>query len=810
MQWATDKGEVFMGKILYVNAKSASAGDGSSWSNALTSLKDALFKAKIGSDTEIWVAKGTYYPTEDDNRKESFFLKSRVHLYGGFVGHEKSRDERDWEKNETILSGAIGADRDDVFTNSLHVVWGADNATLDGFIVEKGCACPVRASLSKSDPPPPHAPQAIAGGEGGRTGNEYEQPYIFMLPGAAPGVPLRAIYAADTMFGAGLFLMQGSPLIRNCIIRDNLAMKGAGVYMLAQREFPPKQERQHPRFENVTVSNNRAYIRGGGVCNDFMTDPTWINSKILDNYCDAKGGGYYSDFGNIPTFINCIIAGNEAPRAAGMGNDGNSNAMLINCTVTGNKAGEFGAAVYQGTYGANMANEMGLDPKDETILYSNVPYLYKSLVVDNSSAHSFAPISSWHDSNVVVKDSIIDDNNGDNSAKELFKDAANHNYNPADGSKFADYGFKDGRVVENIDEILAYYEKFAIPYPYDNAPLAKEVGDAAVIYVKQGGTGDGSSWDKAGSDLHAVLLNAKSGQQIWVAQGTYVPSASGDRQAAFVLREGVELYGGFAGTETALEQRDVKANATILSGDIAGGAKEQNSYHVVASATGAVLDGFTVQDGYADGIMFNMRGAGLIGRFGDSPVIRNCTFKDNYAVEGAAISGYKKTCPVIEDSVFTNNHAQRGGALLLRDGADAKIKNCVFSDNSSSDRGGAAFIDYGACPEFVNCVFEGNKSTGNGGAAYADDNASQVGDTSPTFKTCQFINNSTELLGGAIAGTSFACVVTVENCTFEGNKAKSGSGVALNTMAELKIDDSSKASAADIDADSKSWVTALS
>jgi predicted outer membrane repeat protein len=798
-----------MKKIIYVNGNSTSAGDGSSWDTPLTSVKEALFKAKIGSDTEIWVAKGTYYPTDDDNRKESFFLKSGVHLYGGFVGTEKTKEERDWEKNETILSGAIGEDRDDIFTNSLHVVRGADGATLDGFIVEKGCACPVRGSLSKEEPPPPHAPQAIAGGEGGRTGNEYEQPYVFMLPGAAPGVPLRAIYAADTMFGGGLYLMQGSPLVRNCIIRDNLAMKGAGVYMLAQREFPPKQLRQHPRLENVTVANNRAYIRGGGVCDDFMTDPIWINCKFLDNYCDAKGGGYYSDFGNVPTLINCVIAGNEAPRAAGIGSDGNSNPMLINCTITRNKAGEFGAAVYQGTYGANMANEMGLDPNDETILYSNVPYLYKSLVVDNTSAHSYAPISSWHDSNVIIKDCIIDKHNGDYSAQELFNDATNHDYNQVPDSKLQDYGFKDGRVVENIDEILSHYNKFAIPYPYDNAPLTKQAGDADVIYIKQGASGDGSSWDNASSDLHSVLLNAKTGQQIWVAKGKYVPSTTGDRQAAFVLREGVELYGGFAGTETALEQRDIKANETILSGDL-GGAKEQNSYHVIASATDAIVDGFTIQDGYADGIMFNMRGAGLIGRFGDSPIIRNCLFKDNYAVEGAALSGYKKTCPVIEDCVFTNNHAERGGALLLRDGADAQVKNCEFTHNSSSDRGGAAYIDYGACPKFEKCVFKDNKSIGNGGAAYADDNASQVGDTSPVFEKCEFSNNSSKLIGGAIAGTSFACVITIKECQFTENKAESGSSIALNTMAELKIDASSKASATGIDADSKSFVTLLS
>lgn len=36
----------------------------------------------------------------------------------------------------------------------------------------------------------------------------------------------------------------------------------------------------------------------------------------------------------------------------------------------------------------------------------------------------------------------------------------------------------------------------------------------------------------------------------------------------FSLNNGVAIYGGFAGTETELEQRNVSANPSILSGDI--------------------------------------------------------------------------------------------------------------------------------------------------------------------------------------------------------------------------------------------------
>ena len=76
------------------------------------------------------------------------------------------------------------------------------------------------------------------------------------------------------------------------------------------------------------------------------------------------------------------------------------------------------------------------------------------------------------------------------------------------------------------------------------------------------------------------------------------------------------VYGGFAGTETARDQRNPAANVTILSGDIDNNDSQTpiitdlttvtgnttNSYHVVTGgATGATLDGFTITAGNANG-----------------------------------------------------------------------------------------------------------------------------------------------------------------------------------------------------------------
>ncbi|MEY2713671.1 MAG: hypothetical protein RIT24_14, partial [Planctomycetota bacterium] len=95
------------------------------------------------------------------------------------------------------------------------------------------------------------------------------------------------------------------------------------------------------------------------------------------------------------------------------------------------------------------------------------------------------------------------------------------------------------------------------------AAAAAGSASAAVRYVNVGlttGSNDGSSWANAyrGVDGIATAVTASvSGDEVWVAAGTYKPTATTSRTVSITLKTGVGIYGGFAGVEITRDARDV-------------------------------------------------------------------------------------------------------------------------------------------------------------------------------------------------------------------------------------------------------------
>lgn len=222
-----------------------------------------------------------------------------------------------------------------------------------------------------------------------------------------------------------------------------------------------------------------------------------------------------------------------------------------------------------------------------------------------------------------------------------------------------------------------------------------------VVYVRKGGRGNGSSWRYAFGDLQAALAVVKPGQQIWVAAGTYFPTEGKDRDASFVIPDSVRLYGGFAGYETDLYQRQWDKQLTILSGEIGEPGPNDNSYTVVYTELvggHTLVDGFVITGGYADGVQQlgdpQRCGGGWYnnGTGGQSsPTIANCLFIHNYARDGAGFyssASNGEANPTFLDCQFVNNRADLdGGGLFIdsREGrSEVQVEHCYFTDNRSN------------------------------------------------------------------------------------------------------------------------------
>jgi len=298
---------------------------------------------------------------------------------------------------------------------------------------------------------------------------------------------------------------------------------------------------------------------------------------------------------------------------------------------------------------------------------------------------------------------------------------------------------------------------------------------ARIIYVDADATGanNGSSWTDAYRCLQDALVAAQYRDEIRVAQGIYNPDlrvvitpqeglevrSSGDRTETFQLIIGVSLKGGYAGFgEPDPDARDIEAYATILSGDLNGDdmpvanpsdlvdepTRAENSLHVVMCSWAdetAVLDGFTITAGNANGSGAPDKHGGGMYNEGGSPVLTNCTFSKNSA-------------------------KGRGGGISNDNFSNPTVINCTFNDNSAKNGGGMSNTNYSS-PAVINCTLNGNWASGNGGGI-------RNNQSSLTLTNCLFSGNSASNGGGIRNSQSSP---TLSNCTFTANSSMTGGGM---------------------------------
>ena len=312
------------------------------------------------------------------------------------------------------------------------------------------------------------------------------------------------------------------------------------------------------------------------------------------------------------------------------------------------------------------------------------------------------------------------------------------------------------------------------------------------------GVEDGLAWATAFTTIQAAINAAEIYDEVWMTQAVYdeprISEINGVDTGSVLMKEGVDLYGGFLGTEAARAERPDDAYSTIDGSTARGG---EPAYHVIEGGNGTTLDGFRVTGGEATGEDSCLHGGGLRASHCIMSV-SNCIFEGNRASRfGGGIRGNTSVL-VVSDCTFDSNEVVRlasgtqanGGGISVINGP-LTMSRCDFHDNEVECGGGAIFVETGDL-KVSDCVFEGNHTYGSGGAiagrgyvhtivrcTFQANEAGQAGGgmfatgTGDSLSGCSFLGNNARSAAAYFTGES----VKVDNCSFIGNSSDTGSAL---------------------------------
>jgi len=783
---------------IYVKAGASGAATGVSWTDAFTNVQDALLIA--GNGTEIWVAAGVYYPDEgsgqtDNDRSATFTLKAGVAIYGGFGGTETALSERDPATHVTVLSGDIGqddtTDAEGVVTdtaniagsNAYHVVKGGgvtDTARLDGFTITAGQA-------TGSYP-------AIYGGG------------MYNKNGSSPTLTNLTFSGNSATYGGGMYNAgSSSAALTNITFSGNSATDGGGIYSVSSNltltdvTFSANSAAtfggamlnagSSPTMTDVILTGNSA-IYGGGMYN--LDSRAALTNVTFSANSAATSGGGMENYNSSPTLTNLTFSGNRATYGGGMFNNNNSSPALTNVTFSANRATTSGGGMYNVGSSAALTNTLIANSTSGGDCVNGAGGSITSAshnLIEDSGANACG-LTDGVNGNIIGQDPKLGplaDNGGSTVTHALLV-----------GSPAIDAGTNTGCPATDQRGVIR-------PIDGDGDSTATcDIGAyefLSPIYVKAGASGaaTGVSWTDAFTNVQDALLIAGDGTEIWVAAGVYYPDEGGsqtdnDRSATFTLKAGVAMYGGFAGTETALSERDPATHVTVLSGDIGqdditdaqgvvtdtANITGTNAYHVVSGGgvTGtARLDGFTITAGQANGSYPANAGGGMYNS-GSSPTLTNLTFSGNSAALGGGMYNASSS-PTLTDVTFSANSAARGGGMY-NDSSSPTLTDVTFSGNSAPYGGyGGGMYNSSSSPTLTNLTFSANSATYGGGMFN--------GSSSSTLTNVTFSGNSATYGGGMynIVGSSPALTNTlIANSASGGDCVGSIAGGSTNNLIE--------------------------
>jgi len=350
---------------IYVDTDAAGANDGTSWSDAYTSLHDALANpATTGasaSNTEIWIAEGAYTPADDPdinetNEDTSFVVtgnQDSLEVYGGFASGDTFAD-RNPEDHPVVLSGDIeGNDSDKTAAGVTPTAEDIDGSNSNHVLILNGGIAIGSESQANITTATVIDGIVITGGNASST---------------SPDNRGGGIYCDGTGSNG-----KCNPTISNVSFTGNSAGQGGAIYGDGNSNYTIK---------DVAFTSNRADISSGGAILN-SSSPTITDARFIDNSAEENGGAINnsprSGETGSPTITDATFLRNSAGAFGGAiynvgQNGGVSNPTITNAVFTDNEAYQ-GGAIYNFGNGQSFSGQQG----------TSSPTIRNSIFISNSA-----------------------------------------------------------------------------------------------------------------------------------------------------------------------------------------------------------------------------------------------------------------------------------------------------------------------------------------------------------------------------------------------------------------------------------------
>lgn len=722
-------------QVVYVDANATGTNDGSSWANAYTTLQQAENYSPDGAD--IWVAAGTYIANATDRNERILEISNSHNWYGGFNGSETQLSERNPKFNITIISGdALGngsttaADVTDNAYNLVRVNASVD-LLFDGFTFE----------------------QAHTNSGNGLNGNGG----VIQFAGLD-----------------NLIQMNTSTVFNNCIMQHNYSNYNTLYFIQENVTYYGSVDVQ---FNACKIINNRAYYTFQTVLDNWDNSASPYDTKhiyftsclIADNEsttrevfnidlalpCDirfinntfANNSFYYlyrlftTDYGILSTFQNSVQMYNNiiSSPVANIVDDANA------FTNVGNNIGnhiylganyESDASIFEDFTNSDYhlaANSPAIDNANSVYLLNNMTNDLENYprTIGNLDIGAYEYISCDLDNLEVTSSGLAELTVTWQASPEI-----NTPYEliiVANGQPTS-----SGITVSGVTNTLYTFTGLSENTTYDiyinytcgntNLPNSQMVTATtrAFVFVDATATGnnDGSNWSNAFTTLDAAIADVSGNNNavIYVAKGTYTPHAT-DASVAFSIGiDNLEIYGGFAGNETTLSDRDntllFTTNATIISGDLSGndisgdfGSNRADNSTRLVELTGnnVTLNGLVFSGAHAtasNNPVINTASTANI----TSVTLQYCLITDNHS-NGVFIDWRNFTDNITLENVAIENNISNNGVMLLQSSGNANVSiamaNIKFTGNTYNSDWGAIWFRRGNMSSLTATVANG-------------------------------------------------------------------------------------------------------